>query len=67
MLIKLICKIFNLVPKGKFTCWHCHSEMIWGSDFDFEDYGIEGDGIVSTFSCSNPECEVGIEVYSPTV
>ena len=37
-------------------CWHCQSEMIWGSDFDFEDYGYDDEGIVSTFTCSNPLC-----------
>lgn len=31
-------------------------EMIWGNDHSFEDYGIEGNGIVSEFSCSNPDC-----------
>lgn len=34
-------------------CWHCGHDLIWGADFDFEDFGYDGDGIVSTFSCSN--------------
>lgn len=33
-------------------CWHCNSKVIWGGDDDFEDYNIEGAGIVSNFSCS---------------
>ena len=37
--------------------------MIWGGDFDYEDYGMEGEGIVSNFSCSN--CEATAEVYLP--
>ena len=35
-------------------CWFCGTEMIWGGDFDFEDYGLEGDGIVANLSC--PGC-----------
>ena len=27
--------------------------MVWGADFNSEDFGIDGEGIVSTFSCSN--------------
>ena len=34
-------------------CWHCNSEVIWGGDHDNEDYGRDGDGIVSNLSCSN--------------
>ena len=49
--------------KGLMKCWHCQTELIWGCDFDFEDYGIEGEGIVSSFSC--PNCPVTAEVYLP--
>ena len=35
-------------------CWFCGTEMIQGGDFDFEDYGLEGDGIVANLSC--PGC-----------
>ena len=43
----------------------CNNELIWGNDFDYEDMGIEDiDGIVSTYSCVNGDCEVGsVEVY----
>lgn len=43
-------------------CWFCGSDMIWGSDFDFEDYGLKGDGIVATLDCS--ECGAYAEYYS---
>ena len=33
-------------------CWHCNSEVIWGGDHTYEDYGRDGDGIVSNLSCS---------------
>jgi len=42
-------------------CWHCNTELIWGGDFDYEDYGIDGDGIVSNLSC--PNCNSYVEVY----
>ncbi len=43
----------------------CGSELIWGNDFDNEDIGInDNEGIVSTYSCPNNNCEVlNIEVY----
>ena len=44
-------------------CPICHNEMIWGNDFSFEDYGMEGGGIVSEYSCSN--CEVTLTIYQP--
>lgn len=45
------------------NCWHCDAELIWGSDFDFEDYGLEGDGIVTSLSC--PSCSATVEVHLP--
>ena len=47
------------------NCWHCSNELIWGADFDYQDYGMEGEGIVSNFSCSNNDCEVFVQVYLP--
>ena len=40
------------------NCWHCKSELIWGGDLSYEDYCIDGDGIVSNLSCSDDECGV---------
>ena len=48
---------------SKLKCWHCGEDMIWGGDFDYEDYGLEREGIVSNFSCSN--CKATAEVYLP--
>jgi len=36
----------------------CGTNLIWGGDHDYEDYGIEGDGIVSNHSCPNEDCDV---------
>ena len=43
------------------NCWHCNNKLIWGADFTYEDYQLEGEGIVSTLSCS--KCNAYVEVY----
>tara|TARA_B100001989_G_scaffold183555_1_gene133576 strand:- start:314 stop:502 length:189 start_codon:yes stop_codon:yes gene_type:complete len=45
-------------------CWHCSTELIWGSDFSGEDYGCEEQySIVTNLHC--PKCESYVEVYYP--
>jgi hypothetical protein len=44
------------------NCWHCNTELIWGGDNDFEDYQMEGEGVVTNLSC--PECDAMVLVYS---
>lgn len=44
-------------------CGICGTPLIWGADFDFEDYGMEGEGVVSNYSC--PNCGVTAEIYMP--
>lgn len=44
-------------------CWHCNSDVIWGGDHSYEDYGLEGEGIVSNLSCSNKECDTEVLTY----
>ena len=35
-----------------FECFHCLTKsVIWDSDFDFSDYGYEGEGIVHVCHC----------------
>jgi hypothetical protein len=43
-------------------CWICNHQLIWGGDHDFDDFGYDGEGIVSNFSC--PECRAFVLVYS---
>ena len=43
------------------NCWHCNAELIWLGDHDFEDCGMEDEGIVSHLSC--PKCDAFVEVY----
>jgi hypothetical protein len=44
-------------------CWFCGAEMIWGNDFDYSDYGLDGEGIVAFLSCSNPDCNATANFY----
>jgi hypothetical protein len=45
-------------------CPGCNQTLCWGADFDYQDYGIEGEGVVSTYSCLTEECSVSlVEVY----
>jgi len=30
---------------------------LWDGDNDYDDYGIDGEGIVSNYTCVNKECE----------
>ena len=46
-------------------CWHCNTELIWGADFDYEDYGMDGEGIISNLSCPNKLCNAFVEVFLP--
>ena len=39
-------------------CWHCEEELIWGNDHSYDDYGIEGEGIVTNLNCPNSDCGV---------
>ncbi len=45
------------------NCWHCNTQLIWGGDHDYEDYGAEGEGIVTNLSC--PECRAMVFVHLP--
>ena len=41
------------------NCWYCRADMIWQSDFTYEDYGREGEGMVTVLLCS--ECNASAE------
>ena len=36
------------------NCWYCGTEMIWQSDFNYDEVFMEGEGIVSILIC--PKC-----------
>ncbi len=45
-----------------YQCFHClHNTVYWSSDFSFEDYGLEGEGIIHVCHCGY--CGADIEYY----
>lgn len=50
-------------PNGMYKCFHCGGTVCWDSDFDFEDFGYEGEGIVHICHCM--ECGAEIEYDVP--
>lgn len=47
-----------------YQCFHCGAyAVIWQADFDFADYGYEGEGIVQVCECTN--CGAEIEYRIP--
>ena len=47
-----------------YKCYYCgHETVAWQCDYDFEDYGYDGNGIVQTFHCAN--CDADIEYAIP--
>lgn len=47
-----------------YQCFHCLQNTVsWDCDYDFEDFGYEGEGIVQICHCSN--CGAEIEYRIP--
>lgn len=45
-----------------YECFHCGSKSVyWCADFDFSDFGLEGEGIVHVCKCGN--CGADIEYF----
>lgn len=45
-----------------YECFHCgEMAVIWDSDFEYEDYGLEGAGIIHECHCTN--CGARITYY----
>jgi len=44
---------------GLYQCFHCGCQsVVWGADFDFSDFGYDGEGIVHTCTCANCGAEI---------
>lgn len=43
-------------------CSSCLEDLLWGGDFDYEDYNMDGDGIVSNYTCLNKDCNVDMVI-----
>lgn len=42
-----------------YECFHCgHQSVIWDADFNPEDYGIEGEGVVHQCHCNHCGAEI---------
>jgi hypothetical protein len=42
-----------------FECFHClEKAVVWDADFDSEEYGYEGGGIVHVLHCTNCGAEI---------
>ena len=48
----------------EWKCFLCGHKVMWQSDYDFEDFGCDGEGIVHTFVCSH--CGADYVVYDGT-
>ena len=47
-----------------YECFHCGQRSVfWMSDFTFEDFGLDGEGIIHCCHCNN--CGADIEYYVP--
>ena len=47
-----------------YECFHCGEKAVtWDSDFTFEDFGYEGEGLVHCCHCNN--CGARIEYRIP--
>ena len=45
-----------------YECFHCgEKSVIWDADFDFADYGEEGEGVIHHCHCTN--CGAEIDYY----
>lgn len=46
-----------------YECFHCgEKSVIWDSDFDYEDYGEEGEGIIHECHCTNCGAQITYRV-----
>ncbi len=42
-----------------YECFHCcQKAVIWDSDFTFEDFGLEGEGLIHICHCANCGAEI---------
>ena len=49
----------KIEPKGMYQCFHCLDQAVsWDSDFDFSDFGYEGEGVVHICHCNTCGAEI---------
>ena len=48
---------------GAYECFHCGTRsVIWDNDFSFEDYGLDGEGIIHACHCTNCGAYITYEI-----
>lgn len=51
------------VSAGVYQCFHClHQSVVWQSDYSFEDFDYEGEGIVQILECANCGAEISYTI-----
>lgn len=46
-----------------YECFHCGEKAVsWDSDFSFEDYGLEGEGIIHACHCNSCGARITYEI-----
>lgn len=49
-----------------YECFHCGEiAVIWDGDFDFSDYGYEGEGIIHICHCTHYGAEIEYRISLP--
>ena len=44
-------------------CFHCGSDaVIWGGDFTFDEWGLEGEGLVHDLHCASCGARITYEI-----
>lgn len=44
-----------------YQCFHClQDKVVWDADFDYEDFGLEGEGVVHVCHCTNCGAEIHV-------
>jgi len=47
-----------------YECFHCGTRsVIWDCDYDFEDFGYDGEGIVQMCHCTNCGAEIEYRIF----
>ena len=47
-----------------YECFHCGARaVIWDCDYDFEDFGYDGEGIVQMCHCENCGAEIEYRIF----
>ena len=50
-----------------YECFHCGFKAVsWDADFDFSDYGYEGEGIVHVLHCNHCGAEIEYRIPIPS-